>query len=454
MNHIMLFRSPLTSAICLTMVLVSVPRQCGYGSICSKNENSGSSLLVNVSMTSFLHSFTRTNSDDSSRADAAAYRLAEYRRELASFRKEFGGTCNLPDVSFFLFGMGSRTKLLYKSGILVDSITGKVLRQWPVQSEFIIPPDYTVFLRTKEGRWISVVEDENGVWIEENGLRQRIAKTQSFVHLPTFEDYRYPRILRVLHQELLVNVIDGKPVPNYFVYPKPWYRDGAMMAMCLRATGNLGLIKDWVLSLDEPYDRNNAGETEADNLGQCLYLISLVCDRSHPLVPKILSELPHFEVYNTEGKYIKGRSDFAEHPCYQTKWAKYGLAALGIDDPYVVPQVQDSYSALFWWQFKDTYVPGRDADNRQAYPYLGWACDHFHGAKKSPISDRDYPLTWEQRASQAKYEGMQIISEQYTQHRLAAPHTWHAAEVFLYLLEQPVKTQTRPGVMEVSWLGP
>jgi hypothetical protein len=80
------------------------------------------------------------------------------------------------------------------------------------------------------------------------------------------------------------------------------------------------------------------------------------------------------------------------------------------------------------------------ADNRQEYPYLGWACDHFHKTKKSPISNRDYPLTWEQKASQAKYEGIQIISEQYTQQRLAAPHTWHAAEVFLYLLEQPVQT--------------
>ena len=38
-------------------------------------------------------------------------------------------------------------------------------------------------------------------------------------------------MLRVLHQELLFNIIGGKPVPNLFVYPKPWYRDGAMVAM-------------------------------------------------------------------------------------------------------------------------------------------------------------------------------------------------------------------------------
>jgi hypothetical protein len=438
MNHVVWFWGLLALAIYLSTV-VAVPARGGNSAAPTKYESVDSNLPTDVSVAPLLHGFA--GSEALSQADAAVRRLAKYRNEMSAFRQEFGGTFELPDVNFFLFGMGSRTKLLYKSGVLVNSVTGKTLRQWQVQSEFIIPPEYTVVLITKKGQWVGLVEDELGVWIEENGQRRPVANTQNHVHLPAFEGHRYPQVLRVLHQELLVNVIGGNPVPNYFVYPKPWYRDGAMMAMCFKATGNLHLIKDWVLSLREPYDRNNAGETEADNLGQSLYLISLVCDRSHPLVPKILSELPRFEVDGVEGKYIKGRSDFEEHPTYQTKWAKYGLASQGLDDPYVVPKVQDSHSALFWWAYKETYVPGKDADNRQEYPYLGWACDHFHRAKKSPISNRDYPLTWEQRASQAKYEGIQIISEQYTQQRLAAPHTWHAAEVFFYLLEQPAQAQ-------------
>jgi hypothetical protein len=148
----------------------------------------------------------------------------------------------------------------------------------------------------------------------------------------------------VLHQEILVNVIDGMPVPNFFVYRKPWYRDGAMMGMCLRETGNLDLLRDWILGLREPYDGNNAGETEADNLGQALYLISLVADKSHPLTARVLAELPRFESEN----YIRGHSDFAQHPVYQTKWAKFGLAALGLPDPYQIPLLPDAYSALFW----------------------------------------------------------------------------------------------------------
>jgi len=59
------------------------------------------------------------------------------------------------------------------------------------------------------------------------------------VKLPTFEGHRYGRVLRVLHQELLVNVTPAGPVPNFFVYSRPWYRDGAMMALAFRETGNL-----------------------------------------------------------------------------------------------------------------------------------------------------------------------------------------------------------------------
>jgi hypothetical protein len=165
-----------------------------------------------------------------------------------------------------------------------------------------------------------------------------------------------------------------------------------------------------------------------------LFLISLVSDKKHPLVSRILAELPRFEVRGTKGRYIKGRSDFAEHPAYQTKWLKYGLGALGLPDPYTVPEVQDGYSALFWMDYKDAYVKGGDLDDRAEYPYLGWACDHFHGLKRSPISNRDYPLTWEQNASQANYEGMRVIEPEFTQRRLCAPHTWHASEVFLYVL--------------------
>ena len=69
-----------------------------------------------------------------------------------------------------------------------------------------------------------------------------------------------------------------------------------MMAMCLEVTGNINLIKEWALSLSDPYDRNNGGETEADNLGQTLFILSFFTDRNHPLVAKILKESRKYEV--------------------------------------------------------------------------------------------------------------------------------------------------------------
>lgn len=75
------------------------------------------------------------------------------------------------------------------------------------------------------------------------------------------------------------------------------------------------------------------------------------------------------------------------------------------------------------------------------YPYLAWACAHFHGNEPGPFSGRPYPLTWETGASAADYAKMSIISREFTTRRVAAPHAWHAAEAFLYLLDFP----GRPG---------
>ena len=362
--------------------------------------------------------------------------LATYRTELAACRAAHGGAYEVPDVRFFLFGMGARTKLLYRDGTLFDARSGRELHRWKVRREIIVPPDYTVALETEEGAAVFLREDSEAVWLEQGGQRTALEVTKSAVRLPDFAGKKFPQVLRVLHQELLVNIVEAGPVPNFFVYDKPWYRDGAMVALALKETGNVGLLKPWILGLRDPFDRNNKGETEADNLGQALFLVSLVSDKNHPLVPKVLAELPRFEKNDAAGKHIRGRSDFGEHPVYQTKWLKYGLRALGLPDPYVVPKVEDGYSALFWMDYRDQHVAGKDSDDRGRYPYLGWACDHFYGTKKSPLSNRDYPLTWEAQASEAHYDGLKIIAPVLAEKKIAPPHTWHAAEAFLLLLNE------------------
>jgi len=362
--------------------------------------------------------------------------LQDYRNSLTAFRLEFGGSRDMPDVKFFLFGMGNRTKLLYKDGVLKNAVTGIELHRWNVVNEIILPPEYTVSLNLADGNHIIIKEDSSAVWISDGKSGIAVEGTKNPVNLPDFEEYRYPLILKVLHHEILINIIDSKPVPNFMVYRKPWRRDGAMMAMCLDITGNINLIKGWALSLKDPFDRNNAGETEADNLGQTLYILSFFTDKNHPLVANILEEAKRFEIVTPTGKYIRGMSDFHEVPVYQTKWLKFGLKSLKLPDDYIIPQSEDDYSALFWWDYKDSYMPGtKDASDRDKYPYLGWACDNFHDVKRSPISNRDYPLTWEIEASQADYKGMSVIDNKYAAAKNSSPHTWHASEVFLYLLK-------------------
>jgi hypothetical protein len=362
--------------------------------------------------------------------------LAGYRAELEKFRLEFGGHVEMPDVRFFLFGMGDRTKLIYRNGELSDAMSGETIRKWDIAGSLIVPPDYLVSLVLTDSSRVEIREDKDAVWIDENGERLAVEGTSSRLELPDFRGFRYGRVMKVLHHEILVNIAGGKPLPNFLVYKNPWRRDAAMMAMCLNITGNINLIREWALALNDPYDRNNAGEAEADNLGQSLYLLSFFADRNHPLVAGIVDEARRHEAGNPGMKYIKGRSDFHEVPVYQTKWMKFGLAAMNMPDEYVIPALQDDYSALFWWDYKESYLPGtRDSRDRVKYPYLGWAADHFHGTRTSGVSNRDYPLTWETDASQADYNGMAVVDTIYVKLRTAAPHTWHASEVFLYLYE-------------------
>ena len=354
--------------------------------------------------------------------------LAAYRAEIAQLRSVGRPSFKRSGPAFFLFGMGSRQKFVYRRGELVEWPSGRVLRQWDAKTEMIVPPSYSVWLTTAHST-IHIFEDESGIYLEENGSKTTL--TASRVHLPAFSGERYPNILRVLHQEILVNIADGKPLPNFLVYSKPWYRDAAMASMVLRRTGNIGLIRDWILALRDPFDHNNAGRSEPDNLGEALYLISCVSDRTHPLVASVLQAVDPFK----RNGYIIGVTDGAEHPVFQTKWLKFGLRSLGISDTaFVVPSLEDSYASLFWWALKDGQIGTEfSADAAQKYPYLAWARDHLSGGHTGPVTAGDYPLTWEADASEADYKGMSLVASDLAKARLAAPHAWHAAEMFLAL---------------------
>ena len=143
------------------------------------------------------------------------------------------------------------------------------------------------------------------------------------------------------------------------------------------------------------------------------------------------------------GPFITGQTDFLEHPVYQTAWLKFGSTALGISDDWGLPAISDSYKDIFWMPLSNqpekptsnqTTRPTSRCNHSQWFPYLTWACDHTHRTKHGPISDQDWPLTFEVFGSRANHENVgRRVDQRYAFSKIVAPHSWHAAEVFLYL---------------------
>ena len=144
--------------------------------------------------------------------------------------------------------------------------------------------------------------------------------------------------------------------------------------------------------------------------------------------------------------YISGKTDFEAHPVYQTAWLKFGSTALGIDDDWGLPAISDGYKDIFWMplsnqpekptskQSANTTSHCSHTQWHAAYPYLTWACDHTQRTKHGPISDQDWPLTFEAFGSRANHANVgRRVDQRYASSKIVAPHSWHAAEVFLYL---------------------
>ncbi len=356
-----------------------------------------------------------------------------YRQTLMDFKAAHGGEVQINTGRFMLFGMGNREKLIYENGKLKTYPLGRVIRDFSPDDDYLLPADRHTAIFSK-GREYEILENDEAVFIIDETGCHPVNGTEIPMTLPDFEEYSWPQVCRVLYTEILFNIIAGIPVPSYGHYRYGWYRDGALIAMCLMRFGHIGLIRDWIMSLDSPYDFNRGTHiSEPDNLGEALYLISTVSDKNHHLVPKILKELSNFEVKNENGTYLDGVTDGANHPLYVTKWAKYGLRSLGLNDTYIIPDnIDDNYSELFWMDYTDADHPGEIIT--EEWPYLTWASDHYHHKLENcKISDKDFPLTWEDRPDFSP---------------LTCPHTWHAAEALLYITsdDYPLKNAEKRSI--------
>ena len=147
--------------------------------------------------------------------------LAAYQANLNLLRQTHPNHRDLPDLKFFLFGMGDRLKLIYRDGRLLNALTGNIEEQWKVKQEIIVPSEYLVHLVLSDGQILQIQEDETGVWLLQPNKRPKlIPGTRSRVHLPRFAGKTFGPVLRVLHQETIINVINGRPRTKFSGIPK------------------------------------------------------------------------------------------------------------------------------------------------------------------------------------------------------------------------------------------
>ena len=350
-----------------------------------------------------------------------------------------------PEKKFYIFGMGNREKFIYKEGgSLIKFETNEVVFSFDVKREKFLYDRYMVVVWTNDGITYLIQEDSWGVYIyditaskalhDERKLVKTLT-TSEYINLPDFEDTEYPEQLRILHGEILVSFLGNLPVPNIYTYKKPWYRDGAMMALVLEKTKNLHLIRPWALSVKELYDKNNKGNCEPDNLGQLAFVLSFFVDKNYPLIAEIYNEAERI----ASGGLLRGMTDYGVHEIYSTLWLRFAFDRLGIKADFInIPEEFDNYARMFWMD-KDgieTKTPYSNEYN-EWYPYLSWAVYHFNGDDiPSELLKLQYPMSWEICVSEANYELIAPLSEEYAKNKCSAPHSWHAAEMFMYLIEK------------------
>ncbi len=343
------------------------------------------------------------------------------------------------EKQFFIFGMGNREKFIYKEGGTLEKFdTSEVIYSFDVEREKFFFDRYAIVIWTKDNKRYHLYENSYGVYLEDitdaNAISKTVITEGEYINLPDFEGYKYPAQLRILHNEILVSFLGDNPVPNIYVYKKPWYRDGAMMTMCLEKTGNLHLVKNWALGVTELYDRNNKGNCEPDNLGQLAYVLSCFVDKDYPLIQKIKAEAERI----MENGLLTGITDYSHHEIYSTLWLKLAYKRLNMDTSSIkIPKKFDSYARMFWMDRSEVETETEYANEYDAkYPYLSWARYHFNKDKiDEALVELKYPMSWEIEASEAIYENIVPLSEEYAKNKCGAPHSWHAAEMFLYLIE-------------------
>ena len=338
----------------------------------------------------------------------------------------------IKEEPFFILGMGLREKYLFVKEESKEKY--KLVRYSDEQEiinnlilENIDYENYVIYAKDENKNKITIYENENGIYIHKEN-EEKVLDDSIKINIPTFDNYKHKKQLKILFNEVMINITKDGPKPNFIAYKNSWYRDSAIIAMVLKKTDNVNQIEDWISKINSIYDMQN-GCKEPDNLGQVLFLVSLIDNKNEKLVNDILEEAQDTK---TEDGYINGITDGTYHPVYQTKWLIYGLKSLGLNyEEWKIPNIYDDYESLLWFEKAEQ---NKSIENSDRWPYLFFARLHYAGI---PISfeENTYPISSEYCPSKANFKEMSMINESFTKSELIVPHAWSAAEMFLYLVD-------------------
>lgn len=364
--------------------------------------------------------------------------VKKYQEEYNTFKMNYEHVTNndLNWSDYYFFGLGNRRKLYYKPNVILDIDTKEIIYSFTEKCHLLIPNEYSIIIQTQENDFIKIKEDEEGVHFIKNGKDEIIEGTKEKINLYSFEKEKYQNIKKVLYGEILFNIKNSKIYPNIVVYDNVWYRDAAITTMVLSKTNNLDLIKDWLNNIEDIYDKQNSGIEETDNLGEVLYLISKSDNKNEELIDKIEEEAERLAKENSEGYYPYGKTDFGDQYLYQNLWYKLGIESVGRKYKFDIDSIkEDSYSKMAWWS---DYEP-KDKNTQPPdtlYPYLSFATRHKLNSGVIPINNNIYPLSWEQYASNAKYENYSSYENRFNNLKISPLHSWTASEMLLFIVNE------------------
>lgn len=341
---------------------------------------------------------------------------------------------------FFIFGMGLRNKyILYRSS---DIALGEYslydyqkkenlyvgIKNVQIDAEKYCAEGYI------DKHKFQIFENEEGVYLVLDSEKYILDNSQH-INIPVYEG-KYARELRLLFNECMVNIVPEGIKPNFITYAKPFYRDVAYIAMVCEQTGNVSQIENWIENITEMYDLQRGSDIkEPDNLGELLYMQSLVSHPNKELIENIINEA---YARRDEDGMLEGIMDGEDHPNYVVGWLKFGMESLGLDSTdWEIQLDKDDYYIDLLWFYDDEKLKEYRMDHEyypaSLWPYLDYARANFYNYDLTKYYEKN-------KNSYMSYEpgnwgGWNDISTSLDYVKSSTPHAWAAAEMYFYYLQ-------------------